>query len=110
MAITDRKSGIIFPGYDPLKVPNSPTNVAATAASNSAVTFTAPTVVGGGAITSYVATATTSAGVSVSVSGAGSPLTLSSLTVGTVYTVRVVAFNAFGPSAPSNIISITPAA
>ena len=108
MAITDKKGGFVFPGYDPLQVPNPPTNVAATAVSASVVTFSAPSVVGGGAITSYVASATPASGATVSVSGSASPLTFSGLVVGTVYTVQVTAFNTFGPSAPSTGVSITP--
>ena len=108
MAVSDRLGGFVFPGYDPMQVPNSPTNVAATALSASVVTFTAPSDVGGGAITSYVASATTTSGVTVSVSGGASPLTFSGLVIGTDYTVQVTAFNEFGPSAPSTGVSVTP--
>jgi len=109
MAITDRKGGFVFPGYDPLQVPNPPTGVSSTTIPDAAVTFTAPTVVGGAAITSYTATATPASGATVSVSGGSSPLTFSGLTVGTVYSIKVTAFNKFGPSAASSSVSVTPA-
>ncbi len=53
------QAGIVTASYFPLKVPNAPTIGTATFASSTSVsvTFTAPSNVGGGAITSYVATA-----------------------------------------------------
>jgi hypothetical protein len=93
------QAGIIRPGYDALKVPNPPTIGTATAGDTQAsVAFTAPSCVGGGAITSYQAF--TSCGAR-SAFGASSPLTVTGLTNGTSYTFKVIANNAYGPSYPS---------
>jgi hypothetical protein len=92
-----------------LQVPNAPTIGTATAGAGSAsVTFTAPSNVGGSAITSY--TVISSPG-SIIGTGASSPITVSGLTNGTAYTFTVVATNAYGTgpaSAASN--SVTPLA
>jgi hypothetical protein len=98
------QAGIVLPGYNPLKVANAPTIGTATAASSVSVsvTFTAPTDVGGSAISSYIATAKkTSDGTTVNTSGAASPIVITGLTASTTYTVTVVAINSYGPSAPS---------
>jgi hypothetical protein len=98
------QAGIILPGYNPLLVPDAPTIGTATAASSVSVsvTFTAPTDIGGSAISSYLATAKkTSDGTTVSTSGAASPVVVTGLTASTTYTVTVVAVNSYGPSAPS---------
>ena len=102
------QAGIILPGYNPLKVANAPTIGTATAGGSSAsVTFTAPSDVGGGAITGYTVVSTPSG---ISGTGTSSPITVSGLTNGTAYTFKVFATNAYGPSplsAASN--SATPA-
>jgi hypothetical protein len=70
------------------------------------VTFTAPSDVGGGAITGYSVVSTPSGIIGT---GASSPVTVSGLTNGTAYTFKVWATNAYGPSplsAASN--SVTP--
>lgn len=99
--------GFIRPGYDLLKVPNAPTIGAVTAANSQvSVAFTAPSCVGGGAITSY--TAYTSCNITA-VSNTSSPVVVTGLTNGTSYTFRVIANNAFGPSSPSGVsASATP--
>ena len=106
------QAGIVLPGYNPLKVPNAPTIGTATGVSTTSlsITFTAPSDVGGGAITSYIATAKrTSDGVLFSASGASSPITVTGLTA-VPFTVTVVAVNAYGPSAASAASnSVTPA-
>lgn len=103
------QAGIVLPGYNALKVANAPTIGTATAGNAQAsVTFTAPSCVGGGAISSYTAYCTTT-GTNIA-SGASSPLVVTGLTNGTAYTFKVVATNAYGPSyqsAASN--SVTPA-
>jgi hypothetical protein len=100
-------AGFIRPGYDPLKVPNAPTSVTATAGTSEAsVAFTAPTNVGGSAITNYYAVSSPGGFVG---SSATSPITVTGLTNGTAYTFTVFAENSFGPgvvSAASN--SVTP--
>jgi hypothetical protein len=106
------QAGIVLPGYNALKVPNAPTIGTASPVSTTSlsITFTAPSDVGGGAITSYIATATrTSDGVLFTASGASSPITVTGLTA-VPFTVTVVAVNAYGPSAASAASnSITPA-
>jgi hypothetical protein len=103
--------GFISATYNPLLVPNAPTIGTATSASTTSlsIAFTAPTNVGGSAITSYLATAKrTSDGVLFTASGASSPITVTGLT-SVPFTVTVVAINAYGPStssAASN--SVTP--
>jgi alpha-tubulin suppressor-like RCC1 family protein len=107
-----RPNGFISAGYDPLEVPNAPTIGTASIASTTSVsvTFTAPSNVGGSAITSYVATAKkTSDGTTISGTGSSSPVTISGLTTGSAYTVTVAAVNSYGlgvSSAASN--SVTP--
>lgn len=102
------QAGINLPGYNPLKVANAPTIGTATQASctSVSVTFTAPSCVGGGAISSY--TAYPVCGSSV-VSGSASPLVVTGLTTGVAYTFKVIATNVYGPSAPSAASnSVTP--
>jgi alpha-tubulin suppressor-like RCC1 family protein len=108
-----RPNGFISAGYDPLKTPDAPTigTATATGPTSVSVTFTAPSNVGGSAITGYVATAKkTSDGTTISGTGSSSPVTISGLTLGDAYTVTVAAVNSFGlgvSSAASN--SVTPA-
>ena len=101
------QAGFLTASYFPLKTPDAPTIGTATAGNASAsVTFTAPSNVGGGAITGYVVVASPGGAFG---SGASSPVTVSGLTNGTAYTFRAYAINAFGSgpfSAASN--SVTP--
>lgn len=104
------QAGVLTASYFPLKTPNAPTIGAATQASATSVsvTFTAPTDIGGGAITSYVVVSSPG---NIIASGSSSPVTVTGLTTGTAYSFRVFANNAFGnspASASSNVI--TPAA
>jgi len=94
------QAGINLPGYNALKVANAPTIGTATSASATSVSvaFTAPSCVGGGAITSYTAFAC--CGVKTA-TGASSPITVTGLTTGQSYTFKVFATNAYGPSYPS---------
>lgn len=105
-------SGFIRPGFDPLKNPDAPTIGTATGGGEElSVTFTAPAEEGGSAITSYLATARkTSDGTLTGVSGASSPIVVTSLTNGSAYTATVAAINSYGPSAASEASnSVTPA-
>jgi len=105
-------AGFISAFYNPLKNPDAPTIGTATTSSTTSLTiaFTAPSNIGGSAITSYVATAKrTSDGVLFSASGAASPITITGLTA-VAFTVTVVAVNSYGPSASSAASnSVTPA-
>jgi hypothetical protein len=100
-------AGFISAFYNPLKNPNAPTIGTATAGNASAsVTFTAPSDIGGSAITGYTVVSTPSG---FTGTAASSPVTVSGLTNGTAYTFTVFATNSYGPSvlsAASN--SVTP--
>ena len=102
------QASIMSGTYRPLLTPDAPTSITATGGSASAsVAFTAPSNVGGAAITSY--TVISSAGQTAS--GTSSPITVTGLTNGTSYTFTVFATNIYGDggrSLPSN--SVTPAA
>ena len=88
-----------FIGQDGLNAPDSPTAVSGTAGNEQvSVAFTAPTDVGGSAITGYRVQSNTGAGAS----GSSSPITVTGLSNGTSYTFNVWAINAFGYSAPSD--------
>ena len=102
-------AGFIRPGYDPLKVPNAPTIGTATGGdAQASVTFTAPSNVGGSAITQYTAASTPG---HLFAQGSASPLTVTGLTNGTAYTFAVWALNTYGPSPYSAASgSVTPAA
>ena len=92
-------SGFIRPGFDPLKNPDAPTIGTATGGNALAsVTFTAPSDVGGSAITAYSVVSTPGGFVGT---GASSPVTVTGLTNGTAYTFKVFATNSYGPSAAS---------
>jgi len=103
------QAGFITASYNGLKVPDAPTIGTATGGDASAsVTFTAPSNIGGGAITGY--TVISSPG-SITGTGTSSPITVSGLTNGTSYTFTVIATNAYGPSLPSSASnSVTPVA
>lgn len=92
-------AGFIRIGYNPLKVPDAPTIGTATAGNTEvSVSFTAPTNVGGSAITLYGAVAKNSSdNTTVSATGASSPVTVTGLTNGVTYTAAVWAINSFGP-------------
>jgi hypothetical protein len=102
--MTNRVGGFI--GQDGLNAPDEPTAVSASAGNAQAtVSFTAPSDVGGSAITGYRAQSNDGIGAS----GSASPITVTGLTNDTAYTFRVWAINAFGYSAPSDASgSVTP--
>lgn len=101
------KGGFITAFYDPLQVPNAPTNVSAAGDAQATVTFTAPANVGGSAITGYVAQAVPDG---ITATGSASPLTVTGLTNGTAYTINVAAINSYGPGPYGTSGSVTPAA
>jgi hypothetical protein len=92
----------------PTGAPGAPTGVTATAGDGQAeVSFTAPANDGGSAIISYTVTANPGG---KTVTGNGSPLTVTGLTNGTAYTFTVTATNAAGTgTASAASLSITPA-
>jgi len=100
-------AGFISAFYDPLQVANAPTIGTATGGdSQASVTFTAPSNVGGSAITAYYAVSNPG---QITSSAASSPVTVTGLTNGTSYTFTVWALNSFGPSAFSAASgSVTP--
>jgi len=103
-------AGFISAFYNPLKNPDAPTIGTASAIPGGiSVAFTAPSNVGGSAITSYIATAKrTSDGVLFTASGASSPVSVTGLTQ-VAFTATVVAVNSYGPSASSAASnSVTP--
>ena len=90
-------TSIIPPGPS---VPGAPTNVSASSGNGQAViSFTAPTIDGGSAITGYTVTSNPGG---LTASGSSSPLTVSGLTNGTPYTFTVVATNSVGNSVASS--------
>ena len=101
-------AGFISAFYDPLKNPNAPTIGTATGGDTSAsVAFTAPSNVGGSAITGYGARSTPG---DVTATASASPISVTGLTNGTAYTFAVWAINTYGPSAFSGASnSVTPA-
>ena len=93
------QAGFIFPGYDPLEVPDAPTIGTATGGDEElSVTFTAPADTGGGAITAYNAVAITGGATVATGTNTASPVTITGLTNGTAYTAKVWALNSYGPS------------
>jgi hypothetical protein len=104
-------AGFISAFYNPLKNPNAPTIGTATlsGASSASVAFTAPSDIGGSAITSYTAISIPDG---LTGTAASSPVTVSGLSGGTTYTFKVFATNSYGPSAlsaASNSITTLPA-
>jgi hypothetical protein len=102
------QAAILTASYFPLKTPSAPTIGTATVASSTSVsvTFTAPTDIGGGAISSY--TVVSSPG-NIIASGSSSPIVVTGLTTDTAYSFRVFANNAYGnspASASSNVVTV----
>ena len=98
-----------FVGQDGLDAPDPPTGVTVSGGTDgvASISFTAPADTGTSAITGFVATASNGVGAT----GSSSPISVSSLTLGTAVTFRAYAVNAYGTSAASDATnSITPAA
>ena len=91
----------------PFTVPGAPTIGAATPANTAAsIAFTPPASNGGSVITGYTATCNPGA---VSAPGANSPINLSGLVNGTVYSCSVTARNAAGSGPASAGVGVVPA-
>ncbi len=89
--------------------PGAPTIGRATAGNAQAsVAFTAPTSNGGSAITGYTASCIRS-GVTKTGTSKSSPIVVSGLSNGSVYSCKVQARNAMGSGAASGTVSVTPA-
>lgn len=93
----------------PKTVPSSPTDVTATAGDKQAtVSFSIPSVNGGSPITGYEVTASPG---NITAIGAASPITVTGLSNGTMYTFTVKAVNGAGSSAASAVSKeVTPTA
>jgi hypothetical protein len=90
------QGGFLTASYNGLKVPDAPTiGTAGSANASASVIFTAPSNVGGGAVTGYTVVSTPGG---LTGTGTSSPITVSGLTNGTAYTFKVFATNAYGPS------------
>ena len=96
-----------YPYFNFQTVPNSPTNVVATAGNGQAtITFTPPGNTGGSSIISYTVIDGTD---TYSATSTGSPITVTGLSNGTAYTFTVTATNGQGVGAASSISnSVTP--
>jgi len=99
-------------GGEVLAPPNAPTSLAASPSSGAlALTWTAPAYAGSTSITGYTVEYTPSGGSAstVATNSASASYTLTGLTNGTSYTVRVRAINSVGSGAYSTSITATPA-
>lgn len=107
------QAAILTASYFPLQTPDAPTIGTATGGNSQvSITFTAPSNVGGGAITGYIAVAKdSSSGAVFTNTGASSPIVVTGLTNGNTYTVTVAATNAYGTGPASSASnSFTPSA
>jgi hypothetical protein len=106
--MSKRYIGGLISAFNNLKVANAPTIGCATPCNAKAyVAFTAPSCVGGAAITSYTAVSCPG---SKTGTGSSSPITVNCLTNGTAYTFQVQATNVYGLSLFSaSSASVTPA-
>ncbi|MFI5312287.1 MAG: fibronectin type III domain-containing protein [Gemmatimonadales bacterium] len=88
--------------------PGAPVTVVITAGNASAsIAFATPLSDGGAPILSYTATCTAS-GVAKTATAASSPITVSGLTNGTVYSCSVTATNSVGTGPASASVQVTP--
>ena len=100
------KASIITATYNPLLVASAPTiGIASKGDTTASITFTAPTNVGGGSITSYVMSSSSGA----SGTGTTSPIVVTGLTNDVAVTFKVAAVNAYGAGTQSSSSnSVTP--
>tara|TARA_Y100000361_G_scaffold40856_1_gene34994 strand:+ start:229 stop:1461 length:1233 start_codon:yes stop_codon:yes gene_type:complete len=102
-----RNKGGLIGGFDQLRAPDAPTISVSSGSGELIVAFTNPSDVGGGAITSYTATAIAS-GEPIGATSATSPVTITGLSDGTSYSVTGLANNAFGASPYSDASAASP--
>ncbi len=96
------------PSTPTITVPGAPTGVSVSAGNAAAtITFTAPASNGGATITGYTVSCT-GGGATRTANGTASPITVSSLTNGVVYSCSVSATNSAGLGSPSNSVTVTP--
>ena len=94
----------------PATVPSAPTSLVATAGNGQgSIAFTAPLSNGGFAISNYKYSTDGTTYIALNPATTSSPITISGLTNGTSYTVRLKAVSAFGDSIASSPVSFTPA-
>jgi predicted outer membrane repeat protein len=96
----------------PATTPDAPTGVSATAGNTQAsVSFTAPASNGGAAITNYeYSTDNGSTWTARSPAATTSPVTITGLTNGTTYQIKLRAVNSVGAGEASDAVSVTPVA
>jgi hypothetical protein len=98
-------------GLTVVSPPDSPTALAATAGDGSAsISFTPGVSDGGGAITNYQYSVDGISYTAFSPADTSSPVSISGLTNGTTYNIRLKAVNAAGAGNASAAVSVTPAA
>ncbi len=98
----------VTPSTPTITVPGAPTGVSVSAGNAAAtITFTAPASNGGATITGYTVSCT-GGGATRTANGTASPITVSSLTNGVVYSCSVSATNSAGLGSPSNSVTVTP--
>jgi titin len=93
----------------PVAVPAAPTSLAGTAGNGGVdLSWVAPSDTGGAAITNYTVEYTPAGGSALTATASASPYTLSGLTNGTAYSIRVAANNSVGRGAYASAITRTP--
>jgi hypothetical protein len=92
-------------------VPGAPTSVVATKGdAQASVAFTAPTTIGSSAITGYTASCQTGTATAITATKTSSPVVVTGLTNGSLYSCTVKATNSAGTGAASSAAAVTPAA
>jgi phosphatidylethanolamine-binding protein (PEBP) family uncharacterized protein len=90
--------------------PGAPTNVVATAGNGSvSIAFTAPVSAGGSAISAYTATCTATGSVRTG-TAASSPIVVTALSNGLLYSCAITATNAVGTGVATAAVTVTPSA